>query len=98
NPGDRRPGVIAELAGRQRRRGRRRRSIELRAEADAERLLKPDRGGERERAAPRKRLLKGGNADLCLGRQAFPRYPAARQFLADMIRDLTTLHIGQVVV
>ena len=65
------------------------------AQRDAERLLQPDRGGERERPAARERLLQGREADLGLVGEALARDAAARELLADQRGDRPALLVGE---
>ncbi len=70
----------------------------MRAQRDAERLLDPDGGGERERAAAAERFLQGGERELRLLGQLLTGDAAAGQLLADGGGDAAALFVGELAV
>ena len=68
------------------------------AQGDAERLLQPHRGRERERAAAAQHFFQGRKAELGLFGQRLPGDAAARDFLANGLGHLPALLGGKLLV
>ena len=75
-----------------------RRCVGCLAQGDAERLLEPDGGRKRERAAAAQHLLQGREAEFCKLGQRLPGDAATGDFLTNGVGDLPALLGGKLLV